>query len=205
MDVFLIAEWVVKSLILILILLTGFAYLTYFERKALARLQTRYGPNRAGPYGSLQPVADGIKLIFKEELIPSQADKLIFILAPMITVIPALIILAVIPLGGTITLFGRPISLSISSGINVGILYITAVTSISIYGFVLAGWSSNNKYAMMGGIRSSAQMISYELTLGLAFIGPIMLAGSMNINNIVEAQHRMGWFFIFQPIGLILF
>jgi NADH-quinone oxidoreductase subunit H len=205
MDAYLIAEWIIKSLVLILVLLTGFAYLTYFERKALARLQTRYGPNRAGPYGLLQPVADGIKLIFKEELIPAQADKLIFILAPMITVIPALIILAVIPLGGTITLFGRPINLSIASDINVGILYLAAVTSISVYGIVLAGWSSNNKYAMMGGIRSSAQMISYELAMGLAFIGPIMLAGSMSINNIVEAQHRMGWFFIFQPLGLIIF
>jgi len=205
MDLITIVEWIIKSLILIVILLLGFAYLTYYERKALARLQVRYGPNRAGPFGLLQPVADGIKLIFKEELIPAQADKLIFILAPIITVIPALIVLAVIPLGDTITLFGREISLSIAANINVGILYIAAVTSISVYGIVLAGWSSNNKYALMGGIRSSAQMISYELALGLAFVGPILLASSMNINEIVNAQARMGWFIIYQPIGIVIF
>jgi NADH-quinone oxidoreductase subunit H len=205
MDYVSIAEWVIKSLILILILLTGFAYLTYYERKALARLQSRYGPNRAGPFGLLQPVADGVKLIFKEELIPAQADKLLFILAPIITVIPALIILAVVPIGGTITLFGREISLSIASNVSVGILFITAVTSISVYGIVLAGWSSNNKYALMGGIRATAQMISYELALGLAFIGPILLARSLSIDEIINAQARMGWFFIYQPLGVIIF
>jgi len=205
MDYVSIAEWVIKSLILILILLAGFAYLTYYERKALARLQSRYGPNRAGPFGLLQPVADGIKLIFKEELIPGQADKLLFILAPIITVIPALIILAVVPIGGTITLFGREISLSIASNINIGILFITAVTSISVYGIVLAGWASNNKYALMGGIRATAQMISYELALGLAFIGPILLARSLSIDEIINAQARMGWFIIYQPLGVIIF
>jgi len=205
MDFILILEWVIKSVLLILILLLGFAYLTYYERKALARLQVRYGPNRAGPYGVLQPVADGIKLIFKEEVIPARADKIIFILAPIITVIPALTVLAVVPLGGTINLFGREISLAIASNLNVGILFIAAITSISVYGIVLAGWSSNNKYATMGGIRSSAQMISYELALGLAFIGPIMLASSMSVESIVGAQSRMGWFFIYQPIGVIIF
>lgn len=205
MDYILILEWVIKSILLIIILLLGFAYLTYYERKALARLQVRYGPNRAGPYGLLQPLADGVKLIFKEELIPARADKIIFILAPIITVIPALTVLAVVPFGGTINLFGNPISLDLASNLNVGILYIAAITSISVYGIVLAGWSSNNKYAMMGGIRSSAQMISYELALGLAFIGPIMLASSMSIGSIVDAQSRMGWFFIYQPIGIIIF
>ena len=205
MDYVSITEWVIKSLVLIVTLLTGFAYLTYYERKSLARLQSRYGPNRAGPFGLLQPVADGIKLIFKEELIPAKADKLIFIVAPIITVIPALIILAVVPVGGTINIFGRDISLSIASSINVGILYITAVTSISVYGIVLAGWSSNNKYANMGGIRAAAQMVSYELALGLAFIGPIMLAGSMSIDEIVNAQGRVGWFIIYQPLGIIIF
>ena len=205
MDAGLILEWAIKSVILILILLLGFAYLTYYERKFLARLQVRYGPNRAGPYGLLQPIADGVKLIFKEELIPSQADKLIFILAPIITVIPALIVLAVIPFGGTINLFGREVTLSLASNISVGVLYITAVTSISVYGIVLAGWSSNNKYATMGGIRSTAQMISYELALGLAFVGPILLAGSMGIDDIIEAQSKIGWFIIYQPIGVILF
>jgi NADH-quinone oxidoreductase subunit H len=204
MDAGLFWEYVIKSLILILVMLTGFAYLTFYERKALARLQIRIGPNRAGPGGWLQPVADGVKLIFKEELIPAHADRLIFVLAPIITVIPALIIMAVIPWGDRVQVFGRSVALYITD-LNVGVLYILAVASISIYGIVLAGWSSNNKYAMLGGIRSSAQMISYELALGLAFIGPIMLAGSMSMVDIVKAQQEMGWFFIWQPIGAIIF
>ncbi len=203
MDVGLIIEWIVKSVILVIALLTGFAYLTFYERKALARIQVRIGPNRAGPGGWLQPVADGIKLIFKEELIPGDAYKVMFILAPIITVVPAFIILAVVPWGGTVSLFGRQISLSIAN-INVGILYITAIASISVYGIVLAGWSSNNKYAMMGGIRSSAQMISYELVLGLGFIGPMMLAASMSMQDIVDAQRSM-WYVVYQPIGALIF
>ncbi len=203
MDVALLIEWIIKSLILLIALLTGFAYLTFYERKALARIQVRIGPNRAGPGGWLQPVADGLKLIFKEELVPDKAYKAMFILAPIITVIPALIILAVVPWGGTVTVFGRQVSLSIAN-INVGVLYITAIASISVYGIVLAGWSSNNKYAMLGGIRSSAQMISYELALGLGFIGPMMLANSMSIHDIVEAQRGM-WFVVYQPIGALVF
>jgi len=205
MDAFLILEWVIKSVLLFFSLVVGFAYLTFYERKALSRIQVRIGPNRAGPGGWLQPIADGIKLIFKEELIPSKADKLIFVAAPIITALPALIILAVIPFGTSINLFGRTIDLSIAGNINVGVLYITSVASIAVYGIVLAGWSSNNKYAMMGGLRSSAQMISYELALGLSFIGPILLAGSMSMAEIVNAQGRMGWFFIYQPIGLAIF
>jgi len=203
MDTALIIEWIVKAVILIAALLFGFMYLTLYERKALARIQVRIGPNRAGPRGFFQPMADGLKLIFKEELIPANSYKLIFILAPIVTVVPALVILAVVPWGGTVTLFGREISLSVSN-LNIGTLYITAVASISVYGIVLAGWSSNNKYAMLGGIRSTAQMISYELALGLGFIGPMMLANSMNVNSIVEAQDPI-WFVVYQPIGAIIF
>ncbi|MEJ2706970.1 MAG: NADH-quinone oxidoreductase subunit NuoH [Anaerolineales bacterium] len=203
MDAALIIEWVIKSVFLIIVLLTGFAYVTFYERKALARIQVRIGPNRAGPGGWLQPVADGIKLIFKEELIPARADRLIFILAPIITVIPALVILAVVPWGQSVTIFGRQIPLYIAD-INVGVLYIMSVASISVYGIVLAGWSSNNKYAMLGGLRSSAQMISYELALGLAFIGPVLLAGSMSMLNIVESQRSM-WYVVYQPLGFLIF
>jgi NADH-quinone oxidoreductase subunit H len=178
-------------------------YLTYYERKALARIQVRIGPNRAGPGGVLQPVADGLKLIFKEELIPAQAYKIVFVLAPIITVIPALVILAVLPWGTSITLFGREIQLSLTD-INVAALYIVSIASISVYGIVLAGWSSNNKYAMLGGMRSSAQMISYELALGLAIIGPIMIAGSMSLQTIVAAQNPI-WFVVYQPIGALIF
>jgi len=205
MDIALWIEWVIKSIIMIVALLTGFAYMTYMERKFLGRFQNRYGPNRAGPLGLLQPVADGVKLIFKEELIPAKADKLIFIVAPILTVVPAWVLLAVIPFGGNVTMFGREISLSIAANINVGILYLTAITSISVYGIVLAGWSSNNKYATMGGIRSTAQMISYELALGLAFIGPVLMAGSMSLTEIVQQQSRVGWFAIYQPLTFVIF
>jgi NADH-quinone oxidoreductase subunit H len=205
MDVALILEAVIKSILLIFILLFGFAYTTYMERKFLARIQSRIGPNRAGPWGLLQPVADAVKLIFKEELIPAKADKLLFIVAPILTAVPAWILLGVVPFGGTVNLFGRPVSLGIAGDLNVGILYLSAIASISVYGIVLAGWSSNNKYATMGGIRSTAQMISYELALGLSWVGPIMLAGSMSVNQIVRAQGRMGWFLIYQPIGALVY
>lgn len=205
MDIALWIEWIVKAIVLLMIGIVGFAYVTFYERKALGRIQVRIGPNRAGPGGWLQPVADGVKLIFKEELIPAKADRFIFILAPVITVIPALVIMAVIPFGGTVTIFGQEVALSIAGDINIGILYIAAFTSISVYGLVLAGWSSNNKYAMMGGLRSSAQMISYELALGLSWVGPIMLAGSLSLGDIVETQSRIGWFAILQPIGFIIF
>jgi NADH-quinone oxidoreductase subunit H len=204
MNTALIIESVIKSILLILILLVGFAYLTYMERRFLGRFQARIGPNRAGPFGLLQPVADGLKLFFKEELIPAQADKLIFITAPIITVIPALVILGVVPFGGTVRLFGRDISLSIAGDINIGVIYLAAVASISVYGIVLAGWSSNNKYATMGGLRSSAQMISYELALGLSWVGPILLAGSMSLQDIVQAQRHLP-FFILQPLGTIIY
>jgi NADH-quinone oxidoreductase subunit H len=202
-DLALVLEWVVKSLILIFVLLTGFAYTTFYERRLLALIQVRVGPNRVGPFGFLQPLADGIKLIFKEELIPSGAFRTIFVLSPIITVIPALVILAVVPWGGDIELFGRVIPLGIAD-INVAILYILSVASISVYGIVLAGWSSNNKYAMLGGLRSSAQMISYELSLGLAFVGPILLAGSMSMNDIVEGQRGL-WYVVYQPLGALIF
>jgi len=195
---------VIKSLVIIVFLLGGFAYLTLFERRVLARMQVRIGPNRAGPWGLLQPVADGVKLIFKEELIPDKADKLVFVMAPIITVVPALIVLAVLPFGPAVTIGGREIYLGLADGINVGVLYILAIASIAVYGITLAGWSSNNKYALMGGLRSAAQMVSYELALGLSFIGPILLANSMSMRDIVEAQANW-WFVLVQPVGFLIF
>jgi NADH-quinone oxidoreductase subunit H len=203
MDLLLIVEWIIESLLIVIVLLAGFAYLTYYERKALARIQVRIGPNRAGPWGLLQPISDAVKLIFKEELTPTGAYKVIFILAPIITVIPMLVILAVVPWGANTNLLGRQITLYLSD-LNVGVLFILSITSISVYGIVLAGWSSNNKYAMMGGLRSSAQMISYELALGLSFIGPVLLAGSLSLGDIVEAQSPI-WYIIYQPIGALIF
>jgi len=203
----LILQWLIKSVILLLIMTGGFAYLTLYERKVLARMQVRIGPNRAGPWGVLQPVADGIKLIFKEELIPAQADKFIFILAPIITVFPALVISAVIPWGETLTLFGQSVPLGIAPDLDVGALYIMAIASISVYGITLAGWASNNKYATLGGLRASAQMISYEIALGLAFVPPIILAKSMSLMGHVQAQAEMGllkWW-AYQPLGPLIF
>ena len=196
-------EWFIKAVVLILALLTGFAYLTWYERRALARIQTRIGPNRAGPQGLLQPIADAVKLIFKEELVPAKADKILFFWAPVITMVPSIIIAAVIPFGPTVELFGRKISLSMAN-INVGVLYVMSIASIAVYGIVLAGWSSNNKYAMLGGLRSSAQMISYELSLGLGFVIAILLGNSMNLHEIVDKQRDI-WFALVQPVGALIF
>ena len=203
MNFALILEWLIKAIVLVLLLLGGFAYLTLYERKALARIQMRVGPNRAGPWGILQPIADAVKLIFKEELMPAQADKFLFFLAPIVTLVPALVITAVVPWGPTLHVFGRDITLYIAD-INVGVLYIMSVASIAVYGIVLAGWSSNNKYAMMGGLRSTAQMISYEIALGLSFVGVILLAGSASMTEIVTAQ-KSAWFVLLQPVGTVIF
>jgi len=199
-----ILEWTIKGVLLVLILLTGFAYTTYYERRFLARIQVRVGPNRAGPFGLLQPVADAVKLIFKEETTPAEVYKIAFLLAPILTMVPAVVIMAVIPWGDTIMIGEREIMLGVTD-INVGVLYLLSVASISVYGIVLAGWSSNNKYAMMGGLRSTAQMISYELALGLAFVGPIMLAGSMSLLDIVKYQMENVWFIIPQILGGSIF
>lgn len=203
MDAFTIWEWIIKSVILMLAMTAGFAYVTLYERKVLARMQVRVGPNRAGWQGILQPIADAFKLIFKEELIPEKADKVIFVLAPVITVIPALIITAVVPWGPDVMVAGHQVSLSISN-INLGILYILTVTSISVYGITLAGWSSNNKYATLGGLRATAQMISYELALGMAMLGPVLLAGSMSLTDIVSAQKHL-WYIVLQPVGALIY
>jgi NADH-quinone oxidoreductase subunit H len=196
-------EWVIKSLVVIFALLGGFAYLTLYERRALARIQSRIGPNRAGWQGVLQPIADAVKLIFKEELTPAKADRVLFFWAPVITMVPSIIIAAVIPFGPVVNLFGRTISLAVAN-INVGVLYIASIASIAVYGIVLAGWASNNKYAMLGGLRSSAQMISYELSLGLMFVTAIILANSMNLYDIINEQASV-WYVVVQPVGALIF
>jgi NADH-quinone oxidoreductase subunit H len=201
-----ILEWALKGIVVALICLLGFAYTTYYERRFLARIQVRIGPNRAGPWGLLQPVADGIKLIFKEELVPKYSYKFAFMLAPILTMMPAIIVMGVVPWGTQANFFGRTIELGISNNLNVGILYILSVTSIAVYGIVLAGWSSNNKYAMLGGLRSTAQMISYELALGLSFLPPIMMAESMSLADIVKHQQGFIWYVIpLLPTALVFF
>jgi NADH-quinone oxidoreductase subunit H len=178
----------------------------YAERRVSAFMQGRLGPNRVGPKGLLQPIADGIKFFMKEDLIPSGADKPIFILAPAILLIPALMTFAVIPFGSSITIFGREIALQVAD-VNVGILYILALTSIGVYGIVLAGWSSNSKYSLLGGLRSSAQLISYELAMGLAVVSIILLAGSLRLNDIIADQqgYFLSWNVFKQPLAFIIF
>jgi NADH-quinone oxidoreductase subunit H len=193
----------VKSLIIIGILLTGFAYMTLFERKVAARIQIRYGPNRVGPFGLLQPLADGIKLFFKEDVRPLGADRWVYLLAPCISVVVALVAFAVIPIGPPISLGGREIPLYLSDA-SIGILFVLAVGSLGVYGIALAGWSSNNKYSLLGGIRASAQMISYELSLGLSILGVVMIVGSLNMTQIVENQTEH-WHVFLQPLGFLLY
>ena len=188
------------------VIVTGFAYTTLLERRLLAFLQHRVGPNRVGPMGFMQPAADGVKLVFKEDLMPAGADKWVFRLAPMIKVIPILMIAAVIPMGPDLVLPWFAPSLGdvwyqVPQGLidsNVGILWIIAITSIATYGVVLAGWSSDNKYAMLGALRASAQMISYELSFALTLAVPVMIVGSMAIGDIIDAQRNIWDWFVFQ-------
>ncbi|MCW5851130.1 MAG: NADH-quinone oxidoreductase subunit NuoH [Anaerolineae bacterium] len=206
MDLGLLVEWIIKSVVIMGVLLTGFAYETWLERKVVSKMQFRIGPNRAGPFGLLLPLADGIKLIFKEELTPAMADKWVFRIAPIMSMVVALITFAVIPVGPSINLFGRVIPLRLAD-VNIGLMYVLAVSSLGIYGIVLGGWSSNNKYALLGGMRSAAQLISYELALGLSLMGVVMLTGSLSLVDIVNAQagNFWNWNIFLQPLGFILY
>jgi NADH-quinone oxidoreductase subunit H len=191
--------------VVIIAMLLMIAYLTWLERKLLGHFHMRLGPMRVGPHGLLQPIADGIKILMKEDLIPANVNKIIFTLAPLLTFIPALIIVAVVPFGNTIKLFGQSIPLVVSD-FNMGILYVFAVSSVGVYGLVLAGWSSNNKWSLLGGVRSSAQLISYEVSLGLSIIGVLMIAGSLSLTDIVASQSRFyDWFIFRQPLGFLLY
>lgn len=194
----------IQSLVIVVALLTGFAYLSYVERKLVARFQVRIGPNQAGPFGLLQPLADGLKAVFKEEFVPAAADRVVYLIAPALTLIPAIIIWAVIPLSdATFTLFGQTITLYLVD-VNVALLYVLAITSLGTYGIVLAGWSSNNKYSLLGALRTASQMLSYELPMAVAIISVIVLAGSISIVDIVNAQKGM-WFVVLQPVGFIIY
>jgi NADH-quinone oxidoreductase subunit H len=175
----------------------------WLERKIMAHMQVRLGPMRVGPHGLLQPIADGIKLLFKEDIIPEKASKLLFVLAPAMALIPALITFAVIPFGDKVKILGYNVDLVITD-INIGFLYVFAVSSLGIYGVVMAGWASNNKYSLLGGIRSSAQMISCELTLGLSLIGVVMLTESLSLVDVVNAQGKL-WNIVLQPLGFFIY
>jgi len=193
----------VKVLVVFTAILLSVAYMTLMERKVLGHMQVRYGPNRVGPLGLLQPIADGIKLFFKEDIVVPFANRLIYILAPSVIVITALMSYAVIPFGDHVTIMGQKVDLVVAD-VNVGVLYLFAISSLGVYGIVMGGWASNNKYSLLGSIRSSAQMISYELSLGLSIIGVLMITGSLSTVKIVEAQAPV-WFVIYQPLGFIIY
>ena len=199
----LLVEALIKSIVLLLVLLTATAYLTLLERRLLGKFQLRFGPNRAGPLGLLQPLADGLKLLFKESFVPAQVDPIIYWLAPSISMVTALFVYAVIPFGPSIQLFGRTIPLVLAD-VNVGILVVLATSSIGVYGIILGGWSASNKFSLLGSLRSSAQLISYELTLGLGVIAVVLLAGSLSMVQIVEAQRDL-WFVFRFPYGTVAF
>ena len=194
---------IIKIGVVVGVLLLIIAYLIWVERKVIAHMQVRLGPMRVGWHGLLQPIADGLKLIFKEDIIPAHASKVVFVLAPVISTVPALMAIAVIPFGDTISIFGKSIDMVITD-VNIGILFILAVTSVGVYGVILGGWSSNNKYSLLGALRSSAQMISYELSLGLSLIGVIMISQSLSLVDIVDSQAKY-WFVILQPLGFLIY
>lgn len=194
----------IRIAIIISVLLLTVSYLVYFERKISAWTQNRIGPNRVGWRGALQPFADVGKLLLKEDIIPSASNKSIHTLAPFITLVIAFSTYAVIPIGPNVTLFGYDIPLVVAD-VNIGILYVLALTSLGVYGITLAGWSSGSKYSLLGGIRASAQMISYEVSMGFSIAGVVLVAGSLSPVTIVEAQYGWMWNAVLQPIGFITF
>jgi NADH-quinone oxidoreductase subunit H len=194
---------VLKGGVLLILLVLSAAYLVWVERKLIGRMQVRYGPNRAGKFGLLQPLADLIKLVTKEDTIPGAAERAVFLYAPAVVVMTSLLIFAVIPFGNSLTLRGRTIPLVISD-VNVGLLFVIALSSIGVYGVALGGWGSNSKYSLLGGIRASAQMISYELPLGLSLVPVVMMARSFSLVDIVNAQNQYP-FVLVQPVAFLIF
>ena len=192
-----------KQVLVLVVLLLVAAYLVWVERKFLARLQQRIGPNRAGKFGLLQPIADAVKMIAKEDIVPAAADRFLFLLAPAVVAVTALLMFGVVPFGPDWTLGGRTVPLVIAD-INIGLLFVFAMSSLGVYGVALGGWASNSKFALLGGIRGAAQMISYELALGLSLVPVVMLAGSFSLVDIVDAQQKYP-FLVVQPLAFLIF
>ncbi len=208
-------DYALESLIKIVVVLgaviTAVAYVVLAERKISAFIQNRLGPNRVGPWGLLQPLADGLKFITKEDVIPNHVNKVLYVVAPAVILIPALMGFAIVPFGDVITVMGRKVDLVIAN-LDIGILYVLALSSLGVYGVVLGGWASNNKYALMGAVRACAQMISYELALGLSLIGVLMITGSLRLTDVVGLQASTtflgfipGWFVFSQPVACLVF
>lgn len=204
MDTGLIVEKIILVVVLFAVSLGIAAYLTLMERKVAAWMQNRIGPDRAGKWGLLQPLADGGKLFFKEDFIPTNSDRFLFIIAPGLSMGFALMASAVIPWGPNMTMFGREISLQVAD-INVGVLFVMAISSVAVYGIMIGAWASNNKFSLFSAVRASSQMISYELALGISIITIVMLSGSLSLREIVESQHGFNWNIWYQPVGFIIY
>lgn len=210
MTVLLAVDWplILEKLVLIVVIvsvsLVIAMYETYAERKVAAVIQDRRGPNRAGPFGILQPLADGLKLFMKEEIIPNTSNRFLFILGPCLAMLTAMMTSAVVPWGSQVELFGRTIQLQIAD-INIGILYIFGVVSMGVYGIMIGGWASNNKFSLLAAIRGASQIISYELAMGLSLIALLMLTGSLSLNTIVLGQLDQTYNFFYQPLGFLIF
>ena len=199
-----LVESTVKIALFFFVVLTVIAYMTWVERRVSAWIQDRRGPNRVGPFGLLQPLADGIKFLFKESIVPPHVYRPVYLLAPALIFIPSMVTLSVVPIGPAVSLFGWNIALQVAYVDN-GILVILAFASMGVYGIALAGWSSQNKYSLMGGLRSSAQLISYELAMGITVVGVLMVTGSLRLNDIVTHQIEHGWNVLYQLPGFLIF
>lgn len=205
-------DWgiIIEKLVLIIVIISASLliamYSTYAERKVAAIIQDRIGPNRAGPFGILQPLADGLKLFMKEEIIPNSSNKFLFVLGPCLAMMTAMMTSAVIPWGSQLEIFGRSVALQIAD-INIGILYVFGVVSMGVYGIMIGGWASNNKFSLLAAIRGASQIISYELAMGLSLIALLMLTGSLSMKTIVEQQMAPGhwWNIVYQPLGFLIF
>jgi NADH-quinone oxidoreductase subunit H len=201
---------IIKAAVLAAVLLTTLAYLQWVERKVIAHIQVRLGPSRVGPHGLLQPLADVIKLITKEDLVPPHVNKFLYLLAPFFAIVMALLAVSVIPFGSTVTIFGQTTALQMTD-LNIGVLFILAISSMSVYGIALAGWASNNKYSLLGGLRSSAQMISYELPLSMAIAAPLLLCNTLSLQKLVVLQggYYLGvipkWNVVVAPVAFVIF
>ncbi len=197
---------IIKSIIIIVVLMTAFAYMTLIERRVIAKIQGRIGPNRTGPFGVFQPLADGIKMAFKEQIVPTQARKNIYLVAPIISVVIALAAFAVVPIGAPWSVTSPSVWDPVIGDINVGLLWILSISSLAVYGIVLGGWASGNRYSLLGSLRSAAQMVSYETSLGLALSGILMWSGTLSMVGIVNEQLHQGiWFVVAQPLSFLIY
>jgi NADH-quinone oxidoreductase subunit H len=200
--------WTIRAIVALLVLaiVPGIcAYLIFLERKIAAWTQDRIGPNRVGPWGLLQSIADGLKFLLKEQVIPSYVNKALYMIAPGIGVGCALLAIAVVPFGATSTSPADPHQWVIAPGVDIGILYVFAIGSLTVYAIILGGWSSNNKYSFIGSLRSSAQVISYEIPLGMSILGVVLLVGSLNLEKVIDHQAYHGWFILYQPLAFLIF